>query len=107
MGKVTVASGRNLIRTAVRIDSAGNEIDDVTKEVVKPVEKPYVPTPEELAGAKKKTAETQAAPSNGLDQIITKKLEEKLGGAIEKALEKVDLEDLIGKAIDKALTPKQ
>lgn len=33
------------------------EIDPVTKQIIKPAEKPYVPTPEEIAAAQKKTEE--------------------------------------------------
>ena len=104
-GKIVVAQGRDLIKTKKRIDISGQEIDPVTKKVIEPVEKPYVPTPEEMAAAQRKTEAQPSAGAGpgGLNEIITQKLQEKIGDAIGDALGKMDLGDLIGQAIDKAL----
>ena len=106
MGKVVVAQGKDLIKTTVRINSNMEEIDPVTKKIIGSIDKPFVPTPEQIKSAQEKSAETAAAPSNGLEDIITQKLQEKIGTAIGDALSKMDLGDLISKAIDKALKPK-
>lgn len=108
MAGVIVARGKDLIKTKIRIDANGNQIDPNTKQVIKPlVESPFTPTPEQIAGAVKKTKETEEKvkedPSNGLDAIIARKLGEKIGDAIGKALENMDLDKLIGDAVDKAL----
>lgn len=106
-GQIVVASGRELIRTKKRININGQEIDPETKKVIEPLETPYVPTPDEMAAAQKKSQETKEKlkedPSNGLESIIAKKLGEKIGNAIGKALENMDLDKLIGDAVDKAL----
>ena|SRR3990167_8066462 len=62
MGKVVVASGKDLIKTKVRINHNMEEIDPITKQVISPTEKSYVPTPEEVEAARKKT-EQQAGGS--------------------------------------------
>lgn len=49
MGNTFIASGRNLIKTSERIDTFGNVIDPRTKQILTPVEKPYVPTAAELS----------------------------------------------------------
>ena len=38
------------IKTTEMIDAAGNIIDPRTKQIIKPLERPYTPTVEELAG---------------------------------------------------------
>jgi len=40
----------NLKRTSERIDPAGNIIDARTKQIIQPVETPYIPTAAESAG---------------------------------------------------------
>ena len=82
-GKIVVAQGRDLIKTKKRIDISGQEIDPVTKKVIEPVEKPYVPTPEEMAAAQRKTEAQPSAgagPSSGglteiIDALARKKVE--------------------------------
>lgn len=103
MGKVVVATGKDLIKTKVRINANLEEIDPITKQVINPADKPYIPTPEELAAAQNKTAETNTAPSNGLEEIIAKKLEEKISDAIGQAVGRMDIGGMIDKALDKAL----
>ena len=95
---MTVVISPKIKKTKVRIDMHGNEIDPESKRIIKPVEQPHIPSADVVAP---KSVETQS--SGGLNNLITKKLEEKIGDAIGSALEKMDLGDLISKAIDKAL----
>lgn len=113
MGKVVVAPPSEIQKTSVRINAFGEEIDPKTKKVISKKEKEYIPTPEELAAAQRKSKKRgkekePEAPDNtgGLDAIIAKKLGEKIGDAIGKALENIDMDTLIGNAIDNALKKK-
>lgn len=47
MGKVVM--GTNIKPERVRIDGNGNVIDPKTKQIIKPAEKEYQPTPEDLS----------------------------------------------------------
>lgn len=110
MGGVVIAPPSQIKKTSVMINGAGQEIDPKTKRVIKKEDQEYVPTPEEVAAAqgKKKEAKEPKTPTDpgGLDAIIAKKLGEKIGDAIGKALESIDMDALIGNAIDQALKKK-
>jgi len=62
MGNVQISP--NLKRTKVNIDQNGNTVDPRTKQIVVPVEAPYVPSSEDLAAVSAKTGgETPMAQS--------------------------------------------
>ena len=117
MGGVRVASGKDLIITKERINIDGIPINPKTKKPLHPIEKEYIPPPPHVLEAWKKEADekrekeegleplpdTHPNPSGGLKNIISKKLEEKIGEAISEAVEKIDVGGMIDEALNKAL----
>jgi hypothetical protein len=75
----------NLKRTSERIDPAGNVINARTKQIIQPVETPYVPpvveTPAPVAQVEAKTSK--------IDEMINRKIEEIVAKKIEEALSKL------------------
>lgn len=60
---MAVYIARNLKKERKMIDINGNEIDPVTKEIIRPKEQPITPTPEQMAKLEekiKKQAEMEA-----------------------------------------------
>ena len=106
MGRVVISP--NIKKTAVRIDINGNEINPKTGKITKKLENEYIPPPPHVLEAwrKEKNPDKEGESSGGLEKIVADKLGEKISGAIEKAVEKIDLGDMIEKALDKALTKK-
>lgn len=71
----------NIKKESVRIDLSGNQIDPRTKQVIKPVEAPYVPTPLPPA-----PAPTHDALGDKISQIINEKVAKIIEQKIEEAL---------------------
>jgi restriction endonuclease Mrr len=96
MGGVVISP--KLKKTSVRIDMYGNEIDPVTKQVIKPAEEEYKPTPQEIEAVKnkpKEASEAKEAPkSDPLGDKIEKMIEDKINKIIEEKVNKV-LEKLL------------
>lgn len=101
MGDVQISP--NIKKTADRLDKDGNVINPKTKQIIEAVEKPYVPTLEELAGVAKKPAEATNKPieaqSSPIGDIIKKKVQE----AVQTELSKIDIGAMVAKAIGEAL----
>ena len=88
MGKVVVASGKDLIQTKVRINQNWDEIDPKTKKVIKKADEGnYIPTPEELAGIPAKQDEPQS--SGGIKGKIKSMIKNKLDKMIEESIDEV------------------
>lgn len=89
---MTTVIAKNLHKVTERIDTVGNVIDPRTKQVIVPVDSPYIPTTEELANAvnpQPKVVETTNAPTSKIDDMISKKIEEIINRKIEEALSKL------------------
>lgn len=88
MGNVVISP--NLKHTRDRIDPAGNIINAKTKEIIQPVEQPYIPTPEEIALAQTpKEIPVENKGGSKIDEMISKKIEEIINRKIEEALNKL------------------
>ena len=105
MGGVVI--GKDIVKTTERINIDGIPINPKTKKPLHPIEKEYIPPPPHVLEAWKKEAdEKREKESGGLEEIVVEKLGEKISGVIEKAIAKIDIGDMVEKALDKALTKK-
>ena len=91
---MNVVISPNIKKSTARIDLEGNEIDPRTKQVITPVEKPYMPTAEELSGAVTPTPAPEKKADSFAEKISTgsseidAKIEEKVAIYRKELIEK-------------------
>jgi hypothetical protein len=93
MGGVQISP--NIQKEKAQIDVEGNEVKPFTKEVIKPVEQPYVPTTEEM----ETTNQVMATNAEKVDQPETKKEPNNLSETIE-ALVKAKIDAKINEIVE-------
>lgn len=82
----------------------GDEVRPYTKEVIKRVETPYVPTPSQIEGlTQKRDTSDPKSETNALGEALSKRVEEKIAAAVETAIGKIDIEAIVAKALEQAL----
>ena len=88
----------------MRIDANGNEIDPKTKQVIKPKEKEYVPTAEELAGKAKLPVEAAPIPAEakGKNNPLAEAIKKQVRAQVEKTLKEIDIAGMVKEAIEEA-----
>ena len=85
MGNIVISP--NIKKESVRIDINGNEIDPRTKRVIKPVEKPFIPSPEMVKPAEQLAVEQPK--SLNIEDMISKKIEALIEKKVNDVLEKL------------------
>ena len=98
----------NLKKTSLRIDEFGNQIDPKTKQIIKPKDKEYTPTAEELAGKAALPIEPVPIPkeAKGKDNPLAKAIKAQVQGLVKKQIEEVmkeiDIASIVKDAINEA-----
>ena len=85
MGSVVISP--NLVKKSVRINAAGEEIDPATKQVLVPVEPPYIPPPEAVEQAIAKSSGTEPVKESPISSLIQRKVSEMVEKEVAKAIE--------------------
>jgi hypothetical protein len=86
---MAVIISKNLHKTSEQIDINGNVVVPFTKQIIKPVEKEYVPTPEQLAGTQPQTPQSPTTQLNLQDDKSP--ISDKINALVEaKIKEKID-----------------
>lgn len=80
-----------LKRTKVQIDANGNEVVPFTKQVIRPMEVPYIPEAK-LA---------PQSPDNPLAEMIKKQVQE----AVKESIKGIDISKMVSEAIKDAFKP--